>query len=106
MLGTSGNQFPSKRDLLSSPQFASLYYRAASTGGAQQNGDDHLERLLRLFARVASIGLDKFDDGDLNFIRDFCLGLNTQLINEAYSRIPHPSTARNRQLWAESRYGR
>lgn len=105
LLGTADNHVLSKRELLNSPQFASLYYRAARAGGIDNKADDHLERLLQLFAKVASIGLNKFNDSDLKFIRDFCLGLNAQLVNEAYGRIPLPSAARNRQLMSEHGYG-
>jgi hypothetical protein len=105
LLGTSGNQVPSKKELLNSPQFASLYYRAASKGVNDHQNHDHLDRLLKFFAKIATIGLDKFDEDDLIFIRNFCLGLNTQLVNEAYSRISMPSTARSIQLGFESRNG-
>jgi hypothetical protein len=61
---------------------------------------------LKLFMEVCEIGISEFETSDLEFIRDFCLGVNKQLINESYAKLPMPSMrkqnviADGRRAWA------
>ena len=88
---------PSKRDLLSDSQFASISQRAAALSGRYYTSASELSDVLELLLKVNSVGLTKFSPDDLNFIRDFCLGLNQSFVSEAFSRTPEPPLARSRR---------
>jgi hypothetical protein len=88
---------PSKRDLLSDSQFASISQRAAALSGRLYTSANELSGILELLIQVNSVGLTKCSADDLNFIRDFCLGLNQSFVLEAFSRTPEPPLVRSRQ---------
>jgi hypothetical protein len=87
---------PSKRDLLSDSQFTSISQRAAALSGRHYTSTNELSDILDLLLKVNSVGLTNFSADDLNFIRDFCLGLNQSFVSEAFSKTPEPPLARSR----------
>ena len=91
------DQKSSLSKLLTDSQFASISQRAAALSGRHYTSASQLSDILELLLKVNSVGLTKFTADDLNFIRDFCLGLNQSFVLEAFSRIPEPPLARSRQ---------
>ena len=87
----------SKRELLADLQFASLSSRAAKFSGELYGSASELDRILSLLLRVSRFGLSKFPKEDLEFIRDFCVGLNKVFVEELSSRTSEPPLARARQ---------
>jgi hypothetical protein len=94
MLGSKKTNQISKKDLLSNPQIANLYRRASGIADGKEN--EGVDKILTLFGKICEVGIKNFSAADLEFIRDFCLGVNRQLINESYGRIPMPSTRKDR----------
>jgi hypothetical protein len=96
LLGSHSGMTPTKKDLLCDARFTSLYHRAASSGGLDYNTAVDLDGILELLFKVNSAGLNNFSKPNLEFIRDFCLGLNRELVAEAFGRTPEPPLARLR----------
>jgi hypothetical protein len=94
MLGTSDEGSVTRKDLLGNPQVANLYRRAS--GSSEDAQAVQIDRILTLFGNIYSVGVAKFEKSDLEFIRDFCLGVNRQLINESYSKLPSPTVRKER----------
>ena len=86
---------PSKRELLSSSQLASLSFRAAEAADSQPATARDLDTILDLFFRIANAGLKNFSEADLVFVRDFCLGLNRELVLEVANRTIEPAVVRS-----------
>ena len=98
LLGAEGQE-RTKRELLSDSQIATISQRAAATTGRHYTSTEQLEDILQLLLRVDSVGLRNFGKSDLEFIRDFCLGLNRGFVSEAFGRIPSPPLAKDRRAY-------
>ncbi|NTF43893.1 hypothetical protein [Rhizobium rhizogenes] len=97
LIGSNSGHVPSKKDLLSDARFTSLYHRAASMEGREYASASELDEILELLFAVNSAGLHNFSSSNLLFVRDFCLGLNRELVGEAFGRTPEPAMARGRK---------
>ena len=86
----------SRRDLLANSQLASLSFRAAASSGQTHDAQPAVERILDLVLQISRIGLNKFSKEELSILRDFCLGLNSVLVEEISTRGSEPPLARNR----------
>ncbi|MBY5533635.1 hypothetical protein HFO58_10720 [Rhizobium leguminosarum] len=103
--GSEGGNL-SKKSLLSDVRAASLYGRAAAVTGRQYQSVSDLDQILDLFLKIYKLGLKPMQPEDLEFARDFCLGLNRQLIDEAYGRTPEPPRAQIRSRRSHTQYAR
>jgi hypothetical protein len=95
LIGTASENGPGKKDLLRDSQFNSLYHRAAISSGRDDAALGENDILSLLFT-VDSLGVSKFSPDQLAIVRDFCLGLNQELVSESYNRTPEPPLARSR----------
>jgi hypothetical protein len=103
LIGSSGRELNTlKKDLLNDSRLSSLYRRAAASSGKASAED--FDRVLELFFSAGSTGLSSLSEADLSLIRDFCLGLNRELVSEAYGRTPEPPLARARQRGLTAAY--
>jgi len=95
LIGSPAGDFGTlKRELLSDSRLASLYYRAAS---ASRDLAANTDRVLGLLLSAGSVNLSQMSKNDLAMVRDFCVGLNQELVSEAFNRTPEPPLARARQ---------
>jgi hypothetical protein len=94
-----------KKDLLSDSRLTSLYYRAAASSGKAGASAEDLDRVLKLLLSAGSTGLAKISRDDLAYVRDFCLGLNQELVAEAFGRSPKSPFARMRSHRLTLLYG-
>lgn len=83
-------------DLLSNSQTASLYHRAFAFSGKKYETAADLSDAVSILITVESDNLSKYNSEELSFLRDFCLGLNKELVSEAYHRVPEPPLARKK----------
>ncbi len=81
--------------LMDNSQMAALYHRAVSASGREFETTADLEAVVRLLAELNTDELSGYDKGVLEFIREFCLGLNCELVSEAYRRTPEPAIVRS-----------
>jgi hypothetical protein len=86
-----------KKELLTDSRLTSLYYRAAKSPGKSTGSAEDLDLILELLVSIGSTDLSKISKDDLFRVRDFCIGLNQELVSEAFSRTPVPPLARTRQ---------
>jgi hypothetical protein len=96
LIGSGREPGPTKKDLLRDSQFSSLYYRAAMSAGSESAGSDE-NSVLNLLLLIDSAGLSHFSQEQLSIVRDFCLGLNRELVSESYNRTPEPPLSRSGQ---------
>jgi hypothetical protein len=94
LIGTQPDAALSKRELLNNSQLTSLSFRAELSTGKQPSSTQDLSPILDLLVQVAQAGLTNFSQDDLECIRDFCLGLNRELVSEVANRIPEPVVVR------------
>jgi len=94
----SGTQHPhaDKHELLSDSQFTSLYQRAARSPDREYKSAAELNDVVDLLISISTSGLSNLQQSELLFVRDFCLGLNRELVAEAFSRTPEPPLSRSR----------
>jgi hypothetical protein len=97
LIGSPAGVVPTKRELLSDARYTSLYHRAAGTSDGEFGSVKDLDGILDLLFQVNSAGLNNFSKKNLKFVQEFCLGLNRELVSEAFSRVPEPAFARSRQ---------
>jgi hypothetical protein len=96
LLGSRGEApHADKNDLLSDSQFTSLYQRAARAPD-HKNKSALESNVLELLLNLNSVGLSRLKRDQLAAVRDFCLGLNRELVAEAFSRTPEPPLSRSR----------
>lgn len=96
--GTSDHPAFNRKSLLSDSRTASLYRRAAAASGKVFTSLDDLAAGLESLTKIDADNLKGLDPEDLRFLRNFCLGLNRELITEAYSRATRPAlSAANRE---------
>jgi hypothetical protein len=62
-----------------------------------QDSAENLDRVLELLVSVGSTDFSCISKDDLLRVRDFCIGLNQELVSEAFTRTPEPPLSRNRQ---------
>lgn len=86
-----------KKALLADSRLTSLWYRAAGLSGRSKDFADNLDDVLQLLVSLGSADFSKISKDDLSRVRDFCIGLNQELVSEAFTRIPEPPLSRNRQ---------
>jgi hypothetical protein len=96
LIGSGREPGSTKRDLLKDSQFSSLYHRATMSTGRGPDVEDE-DTVLTLLLLVDRAGLSNFSPDQLSLIRDFCLGLNRELVSESYNRTPEPQLSRSRQ---------
>jgi hypothetical protein len=101
LIGTGRDVGSAKKELLKNSQFSSLYHRAAMLAGQDSDTND----VLSLLFLIDSAGLSQFSPDKLTIVRDFCLGLNRELVSESYNRVPEPPMARSRHPKLALAYG-
>jgi hypothetical protein len=104
LIGSGRDEGSTKKDLLKNSQFSSLYHRAAMLAGEEDRPSDENDILSLLFL-IDSAGLSQFSREQLAIVRNFCLGLNRELVSESYSRVPEPPMARSRNQKLALAYG-
>lgn len=104
LIGTVPEATPSRRELLPNSQLASLSFRAAFSMGKQLVDAQDIDPILGLLVKITQVGLDKFSDEELLCIRNFCLGLNRELVSEVANRMPEPVIVRSSRMRAMSLY--
>jgi hypothetical protein len=104
LIGTGRDVGCAKKELLKNSQFSSLYHRAAMLAGQEDRPTEENDILSLLFL-VDSVGLSQFSPDKLAIVRDFCLGLNRELVSESYNRVPEPPMARSRHPKLASAHG-
>jgi hypothetical protein len=98
LVGSPVHEFNAvKKELLSDSRLTSLYYRAMGSSGKSTGSMRDLDQVLELLLSVSSADLSNISRDDLLLVRDFCLGLNQELVSEAFSRTPEPPLSKNRQ---------
>lgn len=98
LIGSSSREINAvKKELLSDSRLTSLYYRAARSPDSAAGSNEDLDHVLELLLSVGLEDLSKISKEELLRIRDFCIGLNQELVSEAFSRTPEPPLARARQ---------
>jgi hypothetical protein len=85
-----------KNILLSDSQLTSLYDGAARLSGRNYASAVELNDAVHLLWTINSLDLRHLKPEELSFVRDFCLGLNKELVAEAFSRTPEPPLSRSR----------
>jgi hypothetical protein len=104
LIGTDRDERSAKKELLRNSQFSSLYHRAAMLAGQEDCPPDETDILSLLFL-IDNAGLSQFSPDKLAIVRDFCLGLNRELVSESYNRVPEPPMARSRHPKLALAYG-
>jgi len=104
LIGTGRDVGSARKELLANPQFSSLYHRASMLAGQEDRSPDENDILSLLFL-IDKAGLSQFPPDKLAIVRDFCLGLNRELVSESYSRVPEPAMARSRHPRLALAYG-
>jgi hypothetical protein len=104
LIGSGRDVGSAKKELLRNSQFSSLYHRAAMLAGQEDRPPDENDILSLLFL-IDSVGLSQFSSKKLAIVRDFCLGLNRELVSESYSMVPEPPMARSRHPRLALAYG-
>ena len=98
LLGSSAHEFNAvKRELLADSRLTSLCYRAAKSSDKANDSAETLDHILELLVSIGSADFSKISRDDLFRVRDFCIGLNQELVSEAFVRTPEPSLSRSRQ---------
>jgi hypothetical protein len=87
-----GEQAAVKNVLLSDSQLMSLYHGATRLSGRNYTLNDVVD----LLWTINSVGLRHLKPEQLSFVRDFCLGLNKELVAEAFRRSPEPPLSSSR----------
>jgi hypothetical protein len=105
LIGTGRDVGSARKELLKNSQFSSLYHRAAMLAGHEDDLSLDENDILSLLFLIDSAGLSQFSSDKLAIVRDFCLGLNRQLVSESYSRVPEPPMARSRHPRSALAYG-
>jgi hypothetical protein len=96
LIGAPGRELNTvKKELFNDSRLTSLYHRAAASSGKTSVED--LDRVFEVLFSAGSTNLSKISKDELFLVRDFCLGLNQELVSEAFSRAPEPPLARTRQ---------
>jgi hypothetical protein len=104
LIGSPGKELNTiKKDLFNDSRLINLYYRAAASSG--HASAEELDRVLDILFSAGVTDLAQMPKRDLAFIREFCLGLNQELVSEAFSRTPEPPLARSRQQKFSQTYG-
>jgi hypothetical protein len=97
LMGSLGSeQAAVKNVLLSDSQLTSLYHGAARLSGRNYKSTVELNDVVDLLWTINSVGLCDLKPEQLSFVRDFCLGLNKELVAEAFSRVPEAPLSRSR----------
>jgi hypothetical protein len=97
LMGSLGSeQAAVKNILLSDSQLTSLYHGAALLSGRNYTSTVELSDAVDLLWTINSVGLHQLKPEQLSFVRDFCLGLNKELVAEAFSRTPEAPLSRSR----------
>jgi hypothetical protein len=89
----SGEPHAVRNNLLSNTQFTSL---AARSSGRYYKSAIELKDVVDLLVQVTSTGVSRLTKEQLSFVREFCLGLNKELIAEAFGRVPESPLSRSR----------
>jgi hypothetical protein len=94
LIGTQPVAATVRNELLSNAQMANLSSRAISPS-ADSSDKDRLLDIVELLAKVHSLGLNNFSNSQIEILREFCLGINRELVSEAYERVPSAAFSRN-----------
>lgn len=98
LIGSPAREFnTAKKELLADSRLTSLCYRAAMSSNNPSGIADSLDRVLELLVSLGSADFSKSSKDELARVRDFCIGLNQELVAEAFTRVPEPPLSRNRQ---------
>jgi len=99
LMGTQPDETTcSKRELLSNSQLASLSFRASVSNDRQPSSTQDLDPILELLVKITKAGLSNITPPELLYIREFCLGLNRELVLEVANRIPEPIVVRSKAI--------
>lgn len=94
LIGSGGHDLGAvKRELLNNSRLTSLYFNAAKFAQPVDSTDELDELLSLLLRSIAETNLSAFPKQGLLRIRDFCIGLNKELVSEAFGRNPMPPFA-------------
>jgi hypothetical protein len=97
LIGSTGLEFnAAKKELLADSRLTSLCYRAAKLS-SKLNVAESFDRMFELLIAIRSANFSQISKDDLSRVRDFCIGLNQELVSEAFARIPDPPLSRSRQ---------
>ena len=85
LIGSPAQEFnAAKKELLADSRLTTLCYRAASSAGTPNGPAENLDRVLELLVSIGSKDFSSVSKDDLLRVRDFCIGLNQELVSEAY----------------------
>lgn len=96
LIGSNRDAGSAKKELMKNSQFSSLYHRAAMA--TNQDGRANQDDVLSLLLAIDGVELSQFSPDQLAVVRQFCLGLNRELVSESFSRMPEPPLARSQKL--------